>query len=299
MEIDSLDLKRQSVPVYKAIMGTETFDTQHGEALMTQDRLRVGPVPEWAKSCPFQLGFRPNESSHVTYLLFERQIQAELGQTFIHRALRLNTMQGIEEESPWRLDFEALQQRIILHWIKTHRAKAQFDHPTLASARVVNRQPASFMQESRLGLVIMLEDLRPGDILEWCYTIESRPLLLPEHCAAIFTLPAGAPVGKVYFSVRFNSARAMQWKSSEPEWQPAVKRQESEIDWVWAIEDYPGHRLEENTPDWLVAYPWIQISDCADWGTVAAAFAGHWKEDEDDLRKTAAEICDLVEAAAL
>ena len=190
------------------------------------------------------------------------------------------------------LDFEPRHQQITLHSIKTWRGGAQFDHANLSSARVVDRQAAGSALQDRLALLLMLEDIRPGDVLEWCYTVESRPLLLPEHCASIFALPAGAPVGKFYFSLLFNPSRPMQWRSSVPEWQPVQKQNNGELLWVWTRDNYPGLRPEENTPGWHIAYPWIQISDCPDWGTVAAAFAEAWKEDEDDatVRKIAGEI---------
>jgi hypothetical protein len=207
-------------------------------------------------------------------------------------ALRLDTMQAVQDESPWRLDFEPRHQQITLHSIKTWRGEAQFDHANLSSARVVDRQAAGSELQDRLALLLMLEDLRPGDVLEWCYTVESRTLLLPEHCASIFTLPAGAPVGKFYFSLLFNPSRPMRWRSSVPEWQPVEKQNNGEILWIWTRDNYPGLRVEENRPDWHVAYPWIQISDCPDWGTIAAAFGEAWKEDEEDatVREIAGEI---------
>jgi hypothetical protein len=263
------------------------------EPLMAaKDRIRMGPVPGWVDSCPYRIDFKAKEAGDVTYLLFDQQIHAGLGQTYFHVALRLETMEAVHNESPWRLNFEPGHQQITLHSIKTWRGKAQFDHANLSSARVVNRQAAGSALQDRLALLLMLDDIRPGDVLEWCYTVESRPLLLPEHCASIFTLPAGAAVGKFYFSVLFNPSRPMQWRSSVPEWQPVEKQDKGGILWVWTRDNYPGLRAEENTPDWHIAYPWIQISDCPDWGTIAAAFAEAWKEDEDDatVREIAGEI---------
>ena len=274
-------------------MVSDSSATQPEESLIAaKDRIRMGLVPGWVESCPFRIDFRAKPAGHVTYLLFDQQIHAGHGQTYFHVALRLDTMQAVQNESPWRLDFEPRHQHITLHSIKTWRGDAQFDHANLSSARVVDRQAAGSALQDRMTLLLMLEDIRPGDVLEWCYTVESRSLLLPEHCASIFTLPAGAPVGKFYFSLLFNPSRPMQWRSSVPEWQPVQKQNNGEILWVWNRDSYPGLRPEENTPDWHIAYPWIQISDCPDWGTVAAAFAEAWKEDEDDatVREIAGEI---------
>lgn len=252
----------------------------------------MGPVPGWVESCPFRMDYKAKQAGHVTYLLFDQQIHAEFRQTHIHVALRLDDMQAVQKESPWRLDFEPGHQQITLHWIKTWRGEAQVDHANLPAGRVVDRQTAGSTLQDRLSLLFMLEDIRPGDVLEWCYTVESRPLLLPEYCASIFTLPAGAAVGKFYFSLRFNPARAMHWRSSVPEWQPVEKQDKGEVLWSWTQTNYPGLRREENTPDWHIAYPWIQVSDCPDWGTIAAAFAEAWKEEKDDatVRAIAGEI---------
>jgi hypothetical protein len=260
--------------------------------MAAKDRIRMGPVPGWVDSCPFRIDFKAKQAGHVTYLLLDQQIHAGLRQTYFHVALRLDTMQAVQDESPWQLDFEPRHQQITLHSIKTWRGGAQFDHANLSSARMVDRQAAGSAPQDRLALLLMLEDIRPGDVLEWCYTVESRPLLLPEYCASIFTLPAGAPVGKFYFSLLFNPSRPMRWRSPAPEWQPVEKQNNGEVLWVWTRDNYPGLRPEENTPEWHIAHPWIQISDCPDWGTIAAAFAKGWKEDEDDaaVREIAGEI---------
>ena len=267
--------------------------TQPVESLMAaKDRIQMGAVPGWVDSCPFRIDFKAKQAGHVTYLLFDQQIHARLRQTYFHVALRLETMQAVQDVSPWRLEFEPRHQQITLHSIKTWRGGAQFDHANLSSARVVECQAAGSTLQDRLALLLMLEDIRPGDVLEWCYTVESRTPLLPEHCASIFTLPAGAPVGKFYFSLLFNPSRPMRWMSSVPEWQPVQKQNNGEILWTWSRDNYTGLRPEENTPDWHMAHPWIQISDCPDWGTIAAAFAEAWKEDEEDatVRGIAGEI---------
>ena len=94
----------------------------------------------------------------------------------------------------------------------------------------------------------MLEDIRPGDILEWSYTVEERPLLLSNYCASIFTLPAGAAVGKFYFSVRFDPSRHLQWRCSVPEWQPTEKATEDETVLTWTEENYAGLEPETIRP---------------------------------------------------
>jgi len=288
-----IEVRREST--YDRGMVTESSVAQQGDALgVAKEGVRLGAVPDWVFSCPYRPEFRSKTSGPVTHLLVNHQIQAELRQTHIHIVMRLENMQAVQKESRWRLDFDPRHQKIMLHWIKTRRGAAEFDHTDLSKARVTHQEGEASVLEDRLTLLLMLEDVRPGDILEWCYTIETRPVLLPDYCTALFTLPAGAPVGKLYFAVRCNASRPMQWKSSEKSWIPSETQEDGQLLWQWTQENYPGMRPEENTPEWHIAFPWIQISDCPDWETVAAAFAEAWPEDEKDsaIAKIAQEIAE-------
>lgn len=258
-------------------MVTEKFAMQDGELMMAaKDRIQSGPVPDWVDDCPFRFDFQAQPAGPVTHLLLDRQVNAELRQTFFHAALRLETMEGVAQLSPWRLDFDSTQQ-IMLHSIKTRRSGVELEPADLAAARVAEPMPPG----DRRTLWLMLDDLRPGDIVEWCYTIEDRPLLLPEYCAAMFDMPARTAFGKFYFSVRFNAARNMQWKASAPEWEPAKEQNNGDILWAWTQDNFQGPAPEQNTPGWCAQHAWIQVSDCPDWCEIGAAFALAWKEEDD------------------
>jgi hypothetical protein len=101
------------------------------------------------------------------------------------------------------------------------------------------------------------------------------------QCSCFFALPEGAPLGKLFLSVRFDGSRRMEWKSSAPDLAPAEAQGKSEVHWVWARENIAGWVREENTPEWHITHPWIQVSDCAGWETVAAAFAVAWNVNQE------------------
>jgi hypothetical protein len=274
-------------------MVTDSPGMQFGESLTAaKDCIRTGPVPEWVRSCPFPAEFKVSPAGSITHLLHDRQIHAELRQTHHHVALRLESMQAVQSESPWRLDFDPRTERITLHFIRTWRDGATRAQADLSGVRVIDRRSPASKPSEPLTLSLMLDDVRPGDILEWAYTIEALPAVLPEKCAALFTLPIGAPVGKYYFSVLFNPARPMQHRGSSPDWQPVKNEDGGLAGWVWTQENYPGLLPEENMPDWHIARPWIQVSDCEDWAVVASTFATAWKEEPDDatVKALAAEI---------
>jgi hypothetical protein len=259
-------------------------------------RVQIGPAPAWVVPCPFDPHFNARQTEHLTYLCINRQVHAENHQTYVHIAMRLETMQAVQRESQWRLQFEPRSQSVTLHSITIRRGEQSFAHANLQEFRLLQREEGleGYVIDGWFTLLLVLEDVRPGDVLEWRYTIESQPRLLPQCCASFFSLPQGIPVGKFGFSVRFNESRPMKWKSSSEDLAPAESRENGQVMWAWAGENKAEPKPEGNTPQWHISYPWIQVSDCPDWRTVGVAIAETWKDDGEDatLAQIARDLAD-------
>ncbi len=251
---------------------------------IAKDRVRLGPVPSWAVRCPFEVTPVAKPGDHLTYLLINRQVHADARETFYHVATRLETMQAVQHESQWRLQFEPRTQSVTLHWIRTRREGVEVDHSSLERLRFLQREEGleGLVIDGRVTLLLVLEDVRPGDVLEMCYTIEHCPRLLPDNCVSLFTLPSGTTIAKYSFSVRFAASRPMKWKSSSGQLVPDEDRENGELVWNWSGENFSTPKDEPNMPDWYLACPWIQVSDCPDWAMVGAAFAHAWSDPPDD-----------------
>ena len=277
-------------------MLAQSVAPQHGSALdAAKERIHLGPVPDWIVPCSFRKDFKSKQPGHVTHLLSSKQIHAEQRRTFVHTAIRLETIQSVQNEAQGRIAFEPHTQTLTLHWLKIHRGETVFNRTALEILRCVQRETDGFASPNQWIVMLFLEDVRPGDVLDLGYTIEDQPLLMRECCGCLFTLPEGAALGSLYFSVRFRDSRPLRWKSSAPELEPMEKQQSGETQWVWTRDDFPGSRIEENTPPWHICYPWIQVSDCHDWEAVASAFAAAW-----DMGTAEGDATDLIpEMAAL
>jgi hypothetical protein len=274
-------------------MLAENVVLQQGNPLAAaKERILIGNVPDWIVPCSFRMDFKPKQPGHVSHLLSSKQLHAERHQTFVHVAIRLETIQAVQNEAQGRIAFEPRTQSFTLHWLKIHRDGAVLDRTALENLRCVQREADGFTSPNRLTVMFLLEDVRPGDVLDVCYTMEEWPLLMRDYCGCLFALPEGAPLGKFCFSARFHESRPLEWEASAPDLEPVETQHESEIQWVWTRENFPGARAEENTPPWHISFPWIQVSDCPDWETVACAFAEAWDEGkaEADLAAFSPEI---------
>lgn len=252
-------------------------------AASARSRIQAGPVPGWAVDHSFDRQFKLDRQVPVTYLLLDTQIHAERRETFIHNVVRLETMEAVQHQSQWRLQFEPKTQMVTLHSLKVRRGDVEIDQLNLEKAHILQREEGleRFVIHGWFTFLLILEDVRPGDVLDFAYTIETRPTLFPDNCAWFSSLPQALPVGKHHFSVQFSAARPLKWKSSTPDVAPAENRENDLTTWHWSGEKHAGAPPEVNSPAWHIAYPWIQISDFADWQSVAGGIARAWVAEDD------------------
>jgi hypothetical protein len=262
--------------------------------LLARERVQVGPPPDWLTPCPYDADFEPNIRGPLTYLLIEQQVHAELHQTYVQTAVRLETMKSVQEQSQWRIVFEPQTQSVVLHSLKVRRGASETEHFSLDRIQFLQQEAGlkGFVIDGWITLLLLVEDVAPGDILVWSYTLTHHPRLLPEFVDCIFALPQGSEVGKYHFLIRHHERRVLKWKASPRDLAPTIHPKGAEIHCCWSGEKFSSPIAEEYTPGWQLDFPWIQASDCPDWQTVARAVQSTWKEETagDGLAKLIEEI---------
>lgn len=263
-----------------------------------RQKLSIGPVPAWVTSCQADYNFTAKPSKippQTTPLLWNVQTDVESNATHFHVALRLENMQAVQQQSQWRLEFEPNTQSITLHWIKIRRGTTETDHTNLDKIRLLQREAGleGFVIDGFFTALLVLEDVRPGDVLEYCFTRETQQRLLPENRFAFFHLPPSVAIGKVLLILHFKESRPMKWKCSGPNFHPVEKREQGMITWRWERENFGVAELEPEIPPWYLPFPWAQVSDCADWGVVARAVINAWDDvvKDSSVNELVEEIC--------
>jgi hypothetical protein len=263
---------------------------------LSRHQVRIGPVPDWIRPSTADLNYQAKRRGALTYLLIDRQIHAELNQTFVRLVMRLETIEAVQHQSQWQLPFEPATQAVVIHSIIVRRGDTSLDRMRLDKMRCLQREEGleKLVLDGWFTLLLLLDDVRPGDILEWSYTITARPRLLPEYCCHLFTLPLGLDIGAFNFAVRYNRSRQLRWKSGSLDVRPVESVFGDERHWSWSGSNFSTADLEVNMPECYVGYPWVQISDCPDWATVARAAASAWDQQkrasEADIRGAVRDI---------
>ena len=242
-------------------------------------RVQAGPVPDWVSERIYDVNFKSREGDHSTYLLFDRQIHAERREYFTHIAVRLESMEAVQSESQWRLKFEPRTQSNVLHFVRIRRGESAIEHLDVQKGHLLQREEGlnRFVIDGWFTFLLVLEDVRPGDILEFAYTATVNHPLLSENFSAFLMLPPSVPIGKYRLACRFHPSRPMKWKSYWENLMPMESNEDSLTRWTWTRENFAGVKPEPHTPPWFLYSPWVQVSDCPDWLTVGKAVHQVWE----------------------
>jgi len=196
---------------------------------------------------------------------------------------RLETRQALQELGQWRLNFDPRTHHVVVHSIRVRREGVAVEHASAEQFRFLQREGGLDSQviDGWITLMVLLEDVRVGDVIDASYTIHSMRKLLRDRSWLFTTVPLQAALRVFHLTVRFAGGRAMQWNSNEKEFAPAIKEEGGETVWSWTKENLQPAELEPNVPAWHFPGTWVQVTDCASWGEIAAGLAAVWREEMD------------------
>ena len=249
-----------------------------------QERVTVGPAPDWVTVRPLDETIDATVAGAQVVLLIDRQFRV-LGNERHERIARcLKTGQAVQEAAQWRLDFDPATQRVLIHSIAVRRAGQCLEQADAGRLRFLQREENldRFVVDGRVTVVLLVEDVRVGDILDVSYTVQTTPRLLRENFWMFTVVPAQVPLRAFHVSVRYPTSRPIKWKHSEDEFAPSFKKIEDESEWHWQLSEVRPREIELGVPSSHFVNPWFQVSDCESWAQVATGVCAAWTENFDE-----------------
>lgn len=255
------------------------------------------PPSEWVKLHAYSTELPRKDGEPITRLLLDEQHDLSSQSTFFRIVQRLENMDAVQNLSQWRLSFEPNAQSVQLHHVRVHRDGTQIEFAKEGAAHLLQREENldSFILHGNVTLLILLEDIRVGDLLECSYTIHDQPQLLSNHYSR-FCRPAGDfQTGRFHYSVRCLPGEKPSWRSHPEDWQPVIEKDGDSQRIAWTLENLDRDKLEPNTPADLLPERWLQLSTIKTWEEISKAASVSWPEPNspDPLKAEAKRIQSL------
>src|SRR5678816_4291078 len=161
---------------------------------IAENRYSIEPAPGWVRhDVPdFRDDAPAREASDgVQYLAVDRQVRLtpQGSDTYSEFVQRLVSEAGVDELSNVSLDFDPHSDRLMLHSLQVRRGTQVIDQLRKARITVLQRERGleQGLLDGTLTLTAVLEDIRPGDIVAYSFTIHTSDPVLGNRYSDSFT----------------------------------------------------------------------------------------------------------------
>lgn len=239
-------------------------------------RVAKGSAPSWVSPVAVDLAAAHptgKTAKGVYYLLSDEQTRLEpQGKSvYRHLATRAIEQQGVEAVAHVSFDFDPTFQTARLNMLRVHRAGAVQDRLPGAPIKLLQRERdlESRIYDGSQTADITLDDIRPGDVVEYAYTVEGSNPVLGANEYGRFSLQWSVPLEFVRRRLLAPSSTRLEWRSHGGALPPEIKRAGDQTEYIWAAKQVTGISVPGDTPSWWNPYARIEWSTYADWASVA------------------------------
>lgn len=240
--------------------------------------LREGPLPTWfAPALGIDIAARsqaavPTSGTGLEFLLFDQQFDVETDSATTHIAFRITSEAGLAEGAQINRVFDPSFQSLEFHFLKVWREGEAQDRLNLADFKLIQqeRDLERQMFNGELSALVMLSDIRVGDIIDYACTTHGANSVFGGKFFTTTSTGWGSPVDLQRVRVRMPVGRELHATlhgDRKPE-HTVEPSPEGGLEYTWTFRALASISADADTPGWHVQYPYLEISEYRDWAAV-------------------------------
>lgn len=239
----------------------------------------VRPAPAWAQRADAAEGRVPRDEVRwgIYGLLTDHQVRVTDGGVteYFRRVRKVLSPTAVQNASEVSVDFDPSFQRLVLHEVVLIRGAARINQLDAANVRVIEkeRDADQDIYDGTLSAMLFLEDVRPGDVIDYSYSLEGANPLLGAKYADEFDFSSQFPVRVMRHRVIAPASRVFHTRASLGT-KPSIQRRGNEQILTWERHDVVAQDVEDDTPEWYDPWETVQVTEYATWHDVAK-----WSDD--------------------
>lgn len=261
----SLVCAMESAPQGRLFQIPSTTNIQNAES-----RVLVSPIPEWVMPTEWRHAHDLCSSQAPKLILFEKHDHAPLAQHFRRCVFLLDTSSAVGDLSTLSLDFHPSWETLNLHSCKVIRKGLEIDKLSTASTRLIQREARanSNIYTGTWTLLMFLDDIREGDILEYAYSMEGSNPLWGGHTDVQYGFSFRGGARRVFCRLVADvyATRVASLENKDVFSRPLA---DGLHEWVWDLTDVKDSVRDADIPDWYFGTQVAQASDYCSWREVA------------------------------
>lgn len=235
---------------------------------------KVRPAPAWVRAVePPADAFGNEPEDGVRCMLDDRQVRVTPrgSENYSRLVQQVTTPAAVERSSQLELEFEPSYQTLVIHHVNVVRAGRAIDALRPSEIRVIQREGEldERLFNGTLSAVVVINDVRPGDVIDYAYSVNGDNPVLAGNYADTLGLAHSDTCALLRARLLWPAARRLFVRPHRTDLQPAITQGPEEVEYVWERRNAPGVRYEDSAPAWYDPAPYVQLSEFATWADVA------------------------------
>jgi len=206
-------------------------------------------------------------------LVWEEQIHVPRREEFHHYAARIETEAGLQQFGQINLGFAPSYEQLRWHYLRIWRAGEKREMLTGDALQVLRQEQDAerFMYHGRLTALVILHDLRVGDVVEYAFTRIGENPVFAGRFSDVLMGATSVPIDRLYYRVLAAPDHPLH-RTAQGVFQPKFRQSESGglVEYTWEARQLAAVRALNDAPGWMIQYPFVQLSEYATWAEVAA-----------------------------
>ncbi len=243
------------------------------QALAAPRNVSVTPEPTWIKKLPQRTDTNINTNEvngGFHYLLMGQQYHIGREEVYYHNSYKFTTEEGVQNSSELRISFDPNHEQLQLHKVKVWRNGKAIDKLNLNKVKVLQREKGmdEGIYDESLTAVLVLDDIRVGDIVEYSCTIKGANPVFAGRFFNSFNLQGYDPMDERLLRIIVPQNRKLNYKLYLTDKKPEITTDNGSTIYTWHLKNLPGTEVDDEAPSWYDPYPGVYVSEFNSWAEV-------------------------------
>jgi Domain of Unknown Function with PDB structure (DUF3857) len=199
-------------------------------------------------------------------LAYEKQVSLAEQSIYYRKAIKIISEAGVQNKSEISISFDPSYEKLFFHSIKIIRGKETINKLQLGKIKIIQKETEldKHIYNEALSAVLLLEDVRKEDIIEYSYTLKGFNSIFKGKYSDTYGTAFSSPVCNLYYKIIVPAGRTITIKNSLTNIRPLIKRSANETVYEWKQDNISSLHVQDNLPSWYDPYPEIMLSEYKD-----------------------------------
>lgn len=224
-----------------------------------------------------------------TYLLIDIQENAFLQEDYIHYVIQVNNSEGVQEMSTIHTYYDPSYQSIHFHEINIHREQ-EIIPKSFDKFKFLQRESdlKRALYDGSISVINELEDIRPGDIIEYSYTRTGYNPAYAKHRFSSFYQEYSIYIDKLYQTYLIDKEVNIKYYLDAKE--ANISKEDNLWKYQWQLEEIEPTYYDYTIPSWQDQYKMVSLSTMHNWGEVVEWAKQLYKLSDKDKKALKREV---------